>query len=505
MTGDWRLYSGIRGFLITLVVGSLTLSAGLGVVYNFYYQREVALEYTRGALEMLVTAGAISIRGEDILELNRKEDYRKPAYARVYRVLKEIYLSNRTKSLGENTIYVLKPNRDNSGTIFAAHLPGDSSRPSNLGTLASMEDDTVNYIGSSYEITPLMREILAGKKSFGSTGIFTDSHGVWISAYAPIKTESGRIVALLDASYRFSEVYEQIKMRFYGGLVAILVAAFLALILIIIFSGWITGPIREIANAVDRLAKGDFKVRVKLNRKDELGSLGKHFNHMARVMEEKVELSRYVSRETMRKVEAHQDSEDRAIGERTVLCVFFSDIRGFTKYAARESVEKVVEVLNEILLIQTNIILSRGGSVDKFVGDEIMATFEGDDMVYRAVMVAREINRSLEGIKQREGLAVGIGIHFGVVIRGDMGSLNRMDYTIIGNTVNLTARLCGGARPGQVFITEETHLMLVKTFGEEMSGRYIGRGKFKGLDEPLRIYDVSRPLNSATVDSNYQG
>lgn len=140
-------------------------------------------------------------------------------------------------------------------------------------------------------------------------------------------------------------------------------------------------------------------------------------------------------------------------GHRQSLVVWFSDIRGFTSFAEQHEPEMVVAELNRILELQAEIIHEYGGIIDKFVGDEVMATFAGnraDSAVGAALAVMAAIHGKTDLLFQ-----VGIGIHAGEAVVGSIGSDARRDYTAIGDTINTGARLCGAASPGEIIISEE--------------------------------------------------
>ena len=136
--------------------------------------------------------------------------------------------------------------------------------------------------------------------------------------------------------------------------------------------------------------------------------------------------------------------------------MLFCDIRGYTSFAERHDPETVVEVLNLYFQHQADFVAKHQGDVDKFVGDQIVAVFQGEDMARNAVRCALEIQAKTDELGREHpdwDLDVGIGINTGEVIVGAMGSKDRMDYTVLGDHVNLAARLCSHAAPGQTLVT----------------------------------------------------
>ncbi|MBW2964912.1 adenylate/guanylate cyclase domain-containing protein [Candidatus Woesearchaeota archaeon] len=172
-------------------------------------------------------------------------------------------------------------------------------------------------------------------------------------------------------------------------------------------------------------------------------------------------------------------------GKRQNITVLFMDIRGFTKMAEKLPAEKVVEVLNEYFDIATSIILKYDGTVDKFVGDAVMALFNAPtnvkDHELKAVRAALEIQKA---IQQWGKVEVGIGIHTGDAVIGNIGSRHKMDYTAIGDTVNTASRLEGQTTPGDVVVSKELYDKVRHTF----PARHREQVQLKGKKHTIEIY-----------------
>jgi adenylate cyclase len=192
------------------------------------------------------------------------------------------------------------------------------------------------------------------------------------------------------------------------------------------------------------------------------------------------------------KVEVKQGGDPR---ETTVL---FSDIRGFTAMSEGMRAEDIVSMLNDYFERMVEILFRHEGTLDKFVGDEIMALFGApvghpDDPV-RAVRAALEMLESLRrfnaerAAQGKHGFEIGIGINTGNVVAGYLGSSRAMQYTVIGAPVNLAARLCSQARAMQVIISEATWLRVRDHF----EVRELEPVKPKGIGHPVRIFEVLR-------------
>jgi adenylate cyclase len=212
---------------------------------------------------------------------------------------------------------------------------------------------------------------------------------------------------------------------------------------------------------------------------------------MVRGLRQKLELSKFVSRSTVREVETRSGTVARS-GERQRIAVVFSDIRGFTPYSEAHEPEAVVAMLNTYLNAQAEVLARHGGDIDKFVGDEIMARFTGPDMTPRAVRAAVEMVTAVEALNRASGDAscrIGVGVNVGDAILGAMGAIARMDYTAIGDTVNVAARLCSAAGPGEVFVTDEVQRELRDD--PEMAFEMLPPMRLKGKVETVEVYRVT--------------
>ncbi|MGR3615071.1 MAG: adenylate/guanylate cyclase domain-containing protein [Paracoccaceae bacterium] len=275
------------------------------------------------------------------------------------------------------------------------------------------------------------------------------------------------------------------------GLVGFAVASLGALL----FARRLTLPILSIGQVAEKVRAGDFSARVEnVKSRDEIGDLARRFNHMISHLGERMELMKFVSHGTMSAIQqADEDGMARG-GERRRVSVIFTDIRGYTEFSERVPPEKVIEVLNEYFEVQSRIVEEHQGDIDKFIGDALVAVFEGDDMERRSVACAVGITDAMGALlvqHPEHDLHVGIGVASGVVVMGAMGARDRMDYTVLGSTVNLSARLCSKAAPDQVLIDRATR----------DAARGLERVQFENLPAiPLKGYADPVPVFAASRD-----
>ncbi len=255
----------------------------------------------------------------------------------------------------------------------------------------------------------------------------------------------------------------------------------------------VVGPVQVIEQVASKVGKGDFTVFANIASIDEIGNLAARINDMVKGLRERFHLEKFVSQQTVAAVRGSGAEGVRLGGERKEATVFFSDIRGFTAYSEKVEPERVVEMLNRCLSLQARIVEQFGGDIDKFVGDELMAVFTGDAMVERAVRTALEIQDTIHrsmNAADRKIIHIGIGINTGDMVMGAMGSDTRKDHTVIGDNVNLGARLCSAAAAKQILISESSanHIKQHESFQLTALKPILVKGK----RAPIKIFEVRR-------------
>jgi class 3 adenylate cyclase len=237
-----------------------------------------------------------------------------------------------------------------------------------------------------------------------------------------------------------------------------------------LLAGLMVGPLAALVRGVRAIGDGHLDQRIELQRNDELGVLTDAFNDMAASLRDKEFIKstfeRYVSKQLAEQILQRRD-QLRLGGELRDVTVLFSDIRRFTTLAERLSPEQVVDLLNGYFTRMIQVVSRHEGMVDKLMGDSVMALFGapislGDDPL-RAVCCALEMQSEGAAFSREcearglPPLPMGIGINTGPVIAGNIGSTARMEYTVIGDEVNIAARLQGIAGPGEVLVSGRTY------------------------------------------------
>jgi class 3 adenylate cyclase len=271
------------------------------------------------------------------------------------------------------------------------------------------------------------------------------------------------------------------------------------------FSGLISAPLVNLAGAARELEQGKYEAiesfrsahAKRLEARDEIGDLSRAFVDMGRGLKQRFAMSKYMSRTTYQMLEQSGGSANPA-GERKWLALVFSDVRGFTAFSEDRDPALVIERLNEVLGLEADVVRRHGGDVDKFVGDAMFAWFAGPDRCRHAVDAAVEILAGLQArFGGKAGTEIGFGIHVGEVVVGSMGSQDRRDYTAIGRSVNLAARLCSAAQSGQILVSQAVATELEGA----LSLNPLAPISAKGFPEPVRVFEVQHAKASADANS----
>jgi len=312
-----------------------------------------------------------------------------------------------------------------------------------------------------------------------------------------------QIVGAVSAGFDTAPLQEKItSITVHGAALAIL-TLLIGAILTALFARQITQPLSELNLVVSRMSAGDLSQRVSNQSQDEIGQLGMAFNQMAEQLQEREWLhdmfGRFVSPEV---AEALRRGQVKLEGENRHVSILFCDIREFTQYAERHSPEEVVQLLNQFFPLALEAAQKHGGMVNKFGGDSTLIVYGAprpiENSAYRAIMTAldirsatEELNRALSA-KGDMPVRVGVGINTGMALAGAIGSQERQEYTVVGNTVNLAARIDGLNKQfpeNDILISKWTYDALEE---QRSTFRFSSLGKvpIRGRSEPIEIWSV---------------
>jgi class 3 adenylate cyclase len=337
---------------------------------------------------------------------------------------------------------------------------------------------------------------MQGMAKNAADGIFTLHLGgmPFLGQLLELQGPDGSVAAQLiqlRSRARVLELLGDIRASFYKVLAGLLLVA---ITLSFVFAGTITRPLRALVEGTRAIERGELDVRIEVTAKDELGKLAESFNQMAAQLREKERVKALFGRYLPKAVAERalsQQGEIQLGGELREVVILFSDIRGFTSLSERLSPTEVVAMLNDYYTRMIDVLFEHDGTLDKTIGDAIMAVFGAPvadpDAVAKALHTALDMMQALRGFNDdrrargQEAIEIGIGINVGNVVAGNLGSVRQLSYTVIGDEVNLASRLCGSAKPGQILVSEAVQRKAKWSFD------------FVALD-PIRVKNVSQPV-----------
>ena len=284
-------------------------------------------------------------------------------------------------------------------------------------------------------------------------------------------------------------------------LVISVVALFIAIALGFMFAAGVSRPVFVLRQATRAVANEEFDHRVEIRTRDEFRELGESFNQMSASLAEKVKIRSALDKTVSREIADHLLQQGVELGGETrEASILFTDIRGFTGISERLSEHELLDMLNHYFTSINACIQQHQGTIDKFIGDAVMALFgvPGHDErhAYHAVQAALEIVAAVDELNLQQPdqeLHIGIGINSGRIIAGLMGSEDRLNYTVLGDQVNLASRvesLCKfyGA---SILLTEETRDQAIAhvTEATQLLFRHLDVVQVKGKTHGVGLYE----------------
>jgi adenylate cyclase len=440
---------------------------------------------------VLIIVIIISILSSGILYRQREQLYDQTV--KIGKVSLNYFTNNAPIPLLENNILslnnLLKESTSVDGILYAFILNGE-------GIIQAHSN--LNEIGKNYE--PIVRK----RNLIQENGIVHFSYHLpsgkkVLNLSRPVEYRDkslGEVHVGLSIDFIEDIVWQETRRILKMSLIILLGGVILAIILGLYFSN----PISELVEATREISRGNFKHKVDFRRKDELGNLATAFNHMShelwikKLMKES--FGKYVGQEILEMI-LKSPKMKWLDGQKNEATVIFADIRGFTSYSERTLPDKVIEELNGFFETATDIILKHNGYVDKFIGDAVLGVFGipvyHDDHEETAVRACLEMQKTFkEKAQKKEGNkllnSIGISINAGLVVSGNIGSQAKMEYTVIGDAVNLASRINRFARAGEVIIGES----IFKKLSSRLETIALPPARIKGKSELIRTYKVLR-------------
>ncbi len=456
---------------------------GIGLVGLLIYERQkqILQETLATLLLNIARTGAVFIDPALHAEIERTLTQDSAAYRRVRTVLAAIQDVNQL----ETPIYTLTgfdPAARQARFMVTSRGPGVPGEPYPLVPAL---------------LGPLGRAFREGIATH--TGIYRNQSGTWLTAFAPLRGADGRVFAVLDVDYQVDVYLDRLANLRHLVLGTSLLGAVVALALGLAVARRVTGPVSDLTRGVARVAAGDLSQSLPVRSADELGQLTRAFNAMLEGLRQRDFIrdtfGRYVSPEVAQTLLESPEGL-RLGGEKREITVLMTDLRGYTSLAETLDPAIVVQVLNGYLGRMTDILIEHGGTIDEFIGDAILAIFGAPmphpDHAERAAACAIAMQLAMDEVNRDHAarglprLEMGIGLNTGEAVVGSVGSEKRAKYGVVGNTVNLAARVQACTVGGQVLLSPSTHARIreVAEVGPPLPV------EVKGIREPLLLYEL---------------
>jgi adenylate cyclase len=363
------------------------------------------------------------------------------------------------------------------------------------GDIIAHSDGSIVLSGGNLAKLPIVDRMMKSTIDNGQSR-YSDENGVFfLASFKKIDQYGCGVVSSVDERTAYQEVYNIQRRNIY--LMIIMLST--AILIVFFFGRSITTPIIRLVAATKQIIQGNYRVNIRPTTRDEIGELTFSFIEMGKGLEEREKIKsafgKFVNKEI---AEAAMRDELRLGGERKNVAIFFSDIRSFTSISENLEPEQVVEFLNDYMTRMVKCVEENHGVVDKFIGDAIMAIWgtplsSGND-TENAINSALQMRKELVLFNRDRGgpgkpfIKIGCGINSGPVLAGQIGSEDRMEYTVIGDAVNLASRIEALNKPfgTDILISEDAFAQVRDIFAVEKMQTI----KVKGKEAPQQIFAV---------------
>ncbi|HNK59705.1 MAG TPA: adenylate/guanylate cyclase domain-containing protein, partial [Leptospiraceae bacterium] len=364
------------------------------------------------------------------------------------------------------------------------------------GIVLAHPNSNIVLSGTNLSESPIVKTMMKSTVDNGLTRYeHEETKKYYLGSYKKIGFAGVGVISTVLEEKAFQEVYN-IQRR---NLLILGITLCTAILIVLFFANTLTSPILNLVDATKKIEEGVFRVDIKPTVRDEVGLLTNSFVKMGKGLEEREKvkdaLGRFVNKEVAEMV---LKGELKLGGEKKNCAIFFSDIRSFTAISEKLDPQEVVEFLNAYMTEMVRCVNETHGTVDKFIGDAVMATWgaafsrgnDAENAVNGALMMRSVLLKFNEGRggDKKPIIKIGCGLNYGPVVAGQIGSSDKMEYTVIGDAVNLASRVETLNKPfgTDILISEDLYLLVKDIFKVEKMKAI----KVKGKEAPQTIYAV---------------
>ena len=366
-----------------------------------------------------------------------------------------------------------------------------------LRVLADPTGDDPALAVADTVLVDVKRAVLRTRQPSYAPEAYSDEYGTWMSGYVPLSSDGQELPVLLavDLPLGALPVMEDIVRA--ALLRSLIPALVLSLIVAVLLSRRLTRPVTNLTDAMTRVRGGDYTASVAITSSDEIGEMSQAFNELVVELEEKARLRSILDRSVSTVVADKLLAGGLTLtGEIREITALFADIRGFTSLVESLPAKGVVQMLNEYFGALIPCVQRHGGVVDKLIGDEVFAVFGApvdlEDDAISAVRAALDMREALETVNRtREArgdlpISFGVGMNSGSAVAGGLGADTHLEYTVVGNTVNIAARLCSEAAAGQIVLSQATYVRVK----HKVEAEALDPVAVKGVTFPLGVFEL---------------
>lgn len=481
----------ILAFILLALITNGALTCILSLRTRGYLKDEI-----RSKILTIAQAAAAAVDPELHESIQSEADMAGAAYRELVARLREVRDANRRQDVHVRFLYTMRPESVEARLFrFVLDAEEDESQRSTVNEIYRVQEAQAFY--------PLDR-------AHAQENFSTDAWGNWLSATAPIRDSHGRTVALAGVDLAADDVLARLRTVYLIGAGGLLISLTLACVLAWLLALRATRPLLVIRDAVREIGSGKLETCVRLSPGDEFAEVGEAVNAMALGLQQrdnlKGALARYVSEEVAESIVSGGQTGELK-GERKKITILFADVRGFTSLSERFSPEEIVDLLNTYFERMIEAIFRHQGYLNKFMGDGLMAVFgatrEDPYQEEHAIRAALDMREALARLRDewaarhpehKVELAIGIGINTGVAVVGNIGSRQKMEFTAIGDSVNLASRLESATKDfpdTDILVSEYTFVAVRSTFPFQSCGEV----RVKGKAEPVKTYTLRPPAS----------
>lgn len=479
-------------FLSSLVVA--LLSSLLAAMFVYLPARRLVFGLMQSNVLSIAATTASLVDASEHEKIRTRDDQSGGQYQRIEEQLRNARNANRRQDIHVKFLYTMRPYPENPAKAqFVVDSEERGEDKSNVGDIYKVDNPNYKFRLNDYQV---------------EDHFLRDQWGVWLTANAPIRDSRGDAVAAVGVDVSAEDTLKALHGLLWSGALALAVSVGFAWLVSKLVAGRLASPLGEIRTFVEQISQGNYLETLQLASRDEFGEVGKAMNEMSQGLQQREDLkgalARYVSEDIVQQVIMAGNSAGLS-SQRKKVTILFADVRGFTNFSEHSSPEQIASFLNRYFEEMIEAIFKNHGHLNKFMGDGLMALFgalrDDEFQEEHAMQAAMDMRSALAALKSGWAasedaaertislLEIGIGINTGLAVVGNIGSKKRMEYTAIGDAVNLAARLEQSTRDYpdvDILVSEYTYVATRSRF----PFKPVAEISVKGKSETIRTYTV---------------